>query len=208
MNALKPLKSLRNNADIVITKADKNNTVVILNKTDYLTKINVILNSQKFQEIGPVDTHDNTARIEGSIQRRLLTLLKSEALARSVYEAIRPSGSQRPRLYGLPKTHKNGVPLRPILSMIGSAQHELAKFFSATLQPVQDLFSSNFTKDSFSFAQKMQQLTFDPDDCFLCFFDISSLFTNVPLAETIQICADTLYDGDLSPPQFSQRNLN
>ena len=115
------IKSLRNNADIVITKADKSNTVVILNKTDYLTKMNVILNSQKFQEIGPVDTHDNTARIEGSIQRRLLTLLKSEALTRSVYEAIRPTGSQRPRLYGLPKTHKDGVPLRPILSMIGSA---------------------------------------------------------------------------------------
>ena len=90
------IKSLRNNADIVITKADKSNTEVILNKTDYLTQMSVILNSQKFQEIGPVDTHDNTTRIEGSIQRRLLTLLKSEALARSVYEAIRPSGSQRP----------------------------------------------------------------------------------------------------------------
>jgi len=35
-------------------------------------------------------------------------------------------GSQRPRLYGLPKTHKKDVPLRPKLSMIGSAQHELA----------------------------------------------------------------------------------
>ena len=110
-----------------------------------------------------VDTHDNTARIEGSIRRSLLILLKSEALARSVYEAVRPSGSQKSRLYGLPKMHKDGVPLRPILSMIGSAQHELAKFLSATLQPVQDLFSSNCTKDFFSFAQKMQQFTFDPD---------------------------------------------
>ena len=50
----------------------------------------------------------------------------------------------------------------------------------------------------------MQQLTFDSDDCFLCSFDISSLFTNVPLPETIQIYADILYDGDLSPPQFSK----
>ena len=50
----------------------------------------------------------------------------------------------------------------------------------------------------------MQQLTIDLADCFLCSFDFSSLFTNVPLAETIQICADTFYDGDLSPPQFSK----
>ena len=88
--------------------------------------------------------------------------------------------------------------------MIGFAQHELAKFLSATFQPVQDLFFSNCAKDSFSFALKMLQLTFHPADCFLCFFEISSLFTNVPLADTIQICADTLYDGDLSPPQFSK----
>ena len=50
----------------------------------------------------------------------------------------------------------------------------------------------------------MQQLTYDPDDCFLCSFNISNLFTNVPLAETIQICAETLYDGNLSPLQFSK----
>ena len=66
-----------------------------------------------------------------------------------------------------------------------------------------DVFSNNCTEDPF-FAQIMQQLTFDSDDCFLCSFDISSLFTDVPLAETIQICADTLYDGDLLPPQFSK----
>ena len=35
------IKSLRNNADIVITKANKSNTVVIFNKTDYLTKMPV-----------------------------------------------------------------------------------------------------------------------------------------------------------------------
>ena len=37
---------------------------------------------------------------------------------------------------------------------------------------------------------------------FLCFFDNCSLFTYVPLAETIQICANALYDGQLSPPPF------
>ena len=31
---------------------------------------------------------------------------------------------------------------------------------------------------------------------------IRSLFTNVPLAETIQICADSLYGGELIPPDY------
>ena len=32
------------------------------------------------------------------------------------------------RPYGLPKTHKEDTSLRPILSMIGPSQHELAKW--------------------------------------------------------------------------------
>ena len=43
-------------------------------------------------------------------------------------------------------------------------------------------------------------LTTDSDQTFLCSFDISSLFTNIPLEETIQICADSLYESNLTPP--------
>ena len=46
----------------------------------------------------------------------------------------------------------------------------------------------------------MQDLSTDSDQTFLCSFDISSLFTNIPLGETIQICADSLYESNLTPP--------
>ena len=39
-------------------------------------------------------------------------------------------------MYGLPKIHKQNALCCPILSMISSAQHELAKFLAALLQPV------------------------------------------------------------------------
>ena len=39
---------------------------------------------------------------------------------------------------------------------------------------------------------------------FLCPFDISSLFTNVPLDETVDICAGALYRGYLDCPPFSE----
>ena len=37
----------------------------------------------------------------------------------------------------------------------------------------------------------------EPAKTFLCSFDTSSLFKNVPLDETIEICTDTLYRGHL-----------
>jgi len=47
--------------------------VVILDKNDYIAKMNVILDdNSKFCKIGPVETKDNTATIEEKIQRRLL----------------------------------------------------------------------------------------------------------------------------------------
>ena len=46
----------------------------------------------------------------------------------------------------------------------------------------------------------IQQLKVNSNDSILCSFDICSLFTNVPLAETIEICTKTLYGGHLPTP--------
>ena len=107
-------------------------------------------------------------------------------------------------MYGLPKTHKKDIPLRPILSMIGSSQHELAKWLSEVLAPVLRLYSLNCVKDSFTFANFIQNYSVDPAKAFLCSFDISSLFTNVPLDETIGICTDALYKGHHDCPPFPE----
>ena len=50
-----------------------------------------------------------------------------------------------------------------------------------------------------TFAETMQNLDIDPN-VFMCTFDVPSLFTNVPLDETIKICSDVLHDdSDLQP---------
>ena len=82
------MKLLSNNSNIIITKKDKSYEVDILDKSDYLTKMNIILDYKNFQKIGPVNENDNTARIEGSIERHLLALMKENMLAKSVYEHI------------------------------------------------------------------------------------------------------------------------
>ena len=39
---------------------------------------------------------------------------------------LNPGGSQPARLYGLAKLHNKNTPLRPLLSMPGSAYHKIA----------------------------------------------------------------------------------
>ena len=117
-----------------------------------------------------------------------------------------PSSVQRmyslPRMYNLPKTHKKDVPLRPILSMTGSAQPQPAKNLTSLLEPVLTLYSSNCIWDSFIFADIIKTSNLDPSSAFLCSVDISSLFTYVPQAETIQICADALYSSEHTTARF------
>ena len=62
-------------------------------------------------------------------------------------------------------------------------------------------------KDSFTSTNFIQNCNLEPAKTFLCSFDISSLFTNVPLDETIEICADALYRGHLDCPPIPEDTL-
>ena len=144
-------RSLRCNENIHITKPDKGSGVVIMNKIDYISKIDFVLqDNSKFENLGPSSEFDNTAKNESHIQRRLLQLKKEGLLPSTIYSRIRPTGSQRPRMYGLPKIHKQDVPLRPILSMTGSAQHQLAQWLTSVIDPVLSLCSTYCISDSFT----------------------------------------------------------
>ena len=107
-------RSLRYNKNIHATKPDKGSGVVIMNKSNYISIMHFILqDNSKFENLGPFSEFDNTAKIEAHIQRRLLQLKKEGLLPPKIYSRIRPIGSQRPRMYGLPKIHKQDVPYVP-----------------------------------------------------------------------------------------------
>ena len=81
--------------------------------------------------------------------------------------------------------------------MTGSSHHELGKWLAGLLHSVLERFSSHCISDSFTFAKTMQNLDIDPN-VFMYSFDVTSLFTDVLLDETIKICSDALYnDSDL-----------
>ena len=110
-------------------------------------------------------------------------------------------------MYGLPKVHKKDVPLRPILSMVGSVQHKLAKWLAELLQPVLNSFSKFSISDSFEFANFIRGTIINNDNKFMCSYDIKSLYTNIPLEETIALCADSLYRGNFDRPDFPEETF-
>ena len=156
-----------------------------------LKKTEAILEDHSKFKIITEDCFKTTIKHEDKVIRFLQKLKKDKIIDDPLYQQLYPSGSRPGVLYGLPKIHKEGVPIRPILSSIGTCGYKIAKFLVPFLQP---LTINDYTvKDSFSFVDEITSLTTN-SHITMASFDIKSLFTNVPLGETIDIVADTLYD--------------
>ena len=111
----------------------------------------------------------------------------SKSLPKEMADSVCKKGSRQAHLYRLPKTHKTTLAMRPILSTTGTYNHALAKWLD---EKVKQLSTNEYTiSDVFNFAEDIKHLKLD-GNVFLVSYDVTALFTNVPLDETIHILAD------------------
>ena len=187
------LEKLRRNKDIVVTRPDKGNGVVVMDRVIYNQQMYALLSDKnKLSE-------DLTKLREGQLQRYLRELKNKQFLDDATYERIYQSGSQPSRLYSTPKVHKiksnSEVPsFRPIVSSIGSFNYNLSRFLCDMLTPF--ILTDYFTQDSFSFVKEVQEVSVS--DYFMVSYDDCSLFTNIPLNETIDLAVDIIFDNNQS----------
>ena len=109
---------------------DKGNGCVLLPTNEYINKMNYIVSdATKFESItfdGNWDKHP-LIKFKNKIQRCLREILKQRVGNRTYY-SIYPSSKCLGKLYGLAQAHKKDMPLRPVVSMVNTPQHALAKF--------------------------------------------------------------------------------
>ncbi|CAH8603506.1 unnamed protein product [Dicrocoelium dendriticum] len=142
----------------------------------------ILSDERKFQKL--MAGKDNTGELEKQLAGCLKRMMQAKLITKSEYEKLKPSGGHLPRLYGLPKVHKEGAPMRPILDMVGSPQHLLAQWMVNKLQPLRDMVCTYCVRDSFEFIEKISELNFTNKR--MISFDAQSLFTNIPLLETVE----------------------
>ena len=183
---LDALKELQANNQVLISKPDKGAGIVLMDKADYIDKMNAILSDgNKFLKM-PKEK-DKTAIIEKAVSKVLRSMKQTGYIDASMFARLHPTGSVIPRMYGLPKVHKPGLPLRPILDMSNSPYHPLAKWLAEILEPVRRELAIYSLRDTFQFVDKVNDL--QVGDQYMCSLDVESLFTNVPLKETVNyIC--------------------
>ncbi|KAG8224978.1 hypothetical protein J437_LFUL003356, partial [Ladona fulva] len=171
------ITNLRNNPDILALPADKGNATVIIRSEDYHKKILDILTDPSYAELKKDPTD--------SILRKTSALIRKSSIPTELHKTLLPQAPVPPRLYGLPKIHKQDIPLRPIISGIDSPTYHLARYLSKLLAPHIGK-SPHHVKNSKDFIEKIRQYRLSPNDL-LVSFDVISLFTRVPVDDTIQL---------------------
>ena len=193
------LKELSKNEHLVITKPDKGKGTVILDKQDYVQKIDTILSDgTKFENLG-APLANMIFKTEDKINRYLREMKEENVISESTYDDLFCSGSSFGVLYGSPKIHKANVPMRPILSSYKTPNYKLAKFLVPLLEP--------FTKNRYTLVNSREfkeKIVCQDSDLFMVSLDIESLFTNIPVEETINIILNKIF----IEPDFLYHSFN
>ena len=184
------LKKFSSNDSIVVCKPDKGNGVVIMDRNDYLSKMHKILFDKSKFNLVHENIHTTILHVEDRINRFINKLKKTKEISLELYNSLFVSGSNPGILYGLPKIHKVGNPMRPIFSAINTPSYNICKFFVPILKK---LTTNEFTTDnSYNFVEKNSKCR-NTKNLYMVSFDVESLFKNIPLEETINICILELF---------------
>ena len=108
----KAISELKSCNDIIILEVDKGNCTVVMNKSDYTTKMIALVNGKKTYE---VLTRNPVPVTEKRLNSFIWKLRQEEKISFSNYKSLQSCDSVLPRIYGLPKIHETNVPLRPIV---------------------------------------------------------------------------------------------
>ena len=106
-----------------------------------------------------------------------------------------PSGSAPARIYGTPKMHKFSPSdlfpkRRPIVSSVGNFNYNVARFLCDILSP---LVPNDYScRDTFSFVYQIENANLSKK--ILVSYDVTSLFTNIPLQETVDIAINLIFN--------------
>ena len=190
-------KRLREDDSITVRRADKSASYVVIDKTEYLDKIEGILSDKsKFKKL----KKDPTANLKKEVNK---TIEAANAVIGGV--KFEPAvGDYAPGyLYGTVKTHKSNNPLRPVISQIPTPTYNLAKQLNCILSPYIPVEYTLKSSEEF-----LEVIHSKKAEGIIASLDVESLFTNVPISETIDIIIDYAFNHDsLPPPSGLPRDL-
>ena len=184
----KVLREIKKDNTRQILTADKGVSMVVLDSEDYTAKSETLLHQSHYKVLKTDPTNKYKNKLIG-----LLKTIKAEGGMDDItYKRLYPTGAVPPKYYGLPKVCKPGMPLRPIISSVGSVTHATTKELTRIIKPLVGG-SQHHVRNNMDFIHSIEGIQMTADECMMS-FDVESLFTSVPIEPSIQIIKKLLED--------------
>ncbi|XP_072037406.1 uncharacterized protein [Amphiura filiformis] len=169
------LRDLKADDSVLIVPSDKGRATVLLNKTAYQEKAKDLLSDSKTYQPLPKDP---TPKYKSQLISLLQSLCDQDAISQATYRHLYPTTCDIPKLYGLPKVHKDACPLRPILACRGSLMYNTAKFVADIISPLIGC-TERHLNNSQDLVQKLSRVILQPDECLVSYDVICILYFDV-----------------------------
>ena len=194
-------EELKKDKNRMILTADKGVSIVVIDKEEYTRKAEELLSQPSYKTIltDPTNKYKN----------KLITLLKriktEGGIDEATYRRLCPTGASPPKFYGLPKVHKSGMPLRPIVSSIGSVTYVTSKELSRILKPLVGR-SPHHVQNNQEFIQQLEDIKLRSDDIIMS-YDVKAFLTSVPIKPALKIIKKLL-EEDQTLQQRTSMTVN
>lgn len=189
---LNQIRLLRSNPDIIILPSDKNLGPAAMDTSRYVRKVLTehLLNAKQYQLL----TAEEATERQMKAAQKMWALIESYAEADSFSERESQYFDRRykqrescrvPQFYGTPKVHKEGTPLRPIVSKVNSEMEILSIFLDYQLQRVLHL-CKHHVRDSWHLLELLKELGPLPPNARLVTVDAVSMYSNINTDHAIE----------------------
>ena len=188
------MKQLKADKSHMVLTANKDVALVVIDKIDYIKKAKELLqDTSTYRTI----QGDPISRLKNRLINILKKVKAESGMQDNIYRKMYPTGTSPPKFYGLQKIHKKNIPLRSIVSSIGSVSYGVAKELARIIKPLRGC-SQHHVHNSTQFADEIKKIKLEEGEC-IASYDVTALFTSIPVPSALDIIRSKLeQDADLS----------
>lgn len=108
-----------------------------------------------------------------------------------------------PKITGLPKIHKADMPVRPVINFTTAPAYKIAKYLNNWLLENLKIDNDTSVKNNMELTDKIIS-TEIPKNGKLASFDVTNMYSNIPVAETIKITRNLLRQNNVNENKIDE----